>query len=474
MKHYARSRAWCEWDAFDAWQGRAALALADPDSPALSPFHLLSLPGISAAQQRRCAERWMAPRLAASASRRSLMGIEFAAADLANDLAPVHAAASPPPRRIRLGYLSGDFHQHATAWLMVDMLGAHDRNRFELHAFSHGADDGLGMRQRLHAHFDAFHDIAALDDDAAARAIHAAGIDILVDLKGYTAGTRTALLTYRPAAVQVGYLGYPGTVGGDFCDYLISDRFITPEASAADYSEALACMPHSYQPHGRAVQVGATPGREAAGLPAEGFVFCCFNQAYKFTPAMFDIWCGLLERTPGSVLWLLSDAQAEGNLRREALQRGIAPHRLVFAPGLPQAQHLARLPLADLVLDTLPYNAHTTASDALWAGVPMVTCAGDTFASRVAGSLLHAVGLPELVTSCLEDYAELAADLAADPARLLALRGRLGRHREAAPLFDVPAYTLALEALFDAMWQRHSAGLRPQALGAGDRSGLAA
>jgi len=485
MKHYARSRAWCEWDGFDAWQGRAEQALADPEAAPLSPFHLLSLPGISAAQQRQCAERWMAPRLAVSAARRSLMGIEFAALDVERELdrsASGGAAAMardgappwPPRRPIRLGYLSGDFHQHATALLMIDMLAAHDRGRFELHAFSHGADDGQGMRQRLQAHFDAFHDIAALDDATAARAIHAADIDILVDLKGYTAGTRTALLSYRPAPVQVGYLGYPGTAGGDFCDYLISDRFITPEASAADYSEALACMPHSYQPHGRAAQVGATPRREAEGLPADGFVFCCFNQAYKFTPEVFGIWCRLLEQAPGSVLWLLGDALAEGNLRREALQRGIAPHRLVFAPGQPQAQHLARLPLADLVLDTAPYNAHTTASDALWAGVPLVTCAGDTFASRVAGSLLHAVGLPELVTSSLDDYADLAADLAADPARLRALRDRLERHRQRAPLFDVRAYTLALEALFEAMWQRHGAGLRPQALGAGDRGVAAA
>lgn len=453
MKHYARSRAWCEWQSFDEWLAHAVHDMSDPGVAALSPFHLLSLPGVTAAQQRDCAELWMQDRLAASADQRALLTQEFAAQ-------PVAGA----PGKIRLGYLSCDFHQHATALLMVEMLEAHDRSRFELHAYSYGADDGLGMRQRLHGPFDHFHDITALDDLQAARAIHADGINILIDLKGYTAGTRTALLTYRPAPLQVNFLGYPGTLGGSFCDYLISDRFITPVSAAADYSEALACLPHSYQPHGRGVEVDPAPSRAAMGLPDTGLVLCCFNQAYKFTPAMFDIWCSLLDQAPGSVLWLLGNDQAEGNLRLEALQRGISPHRLVFAPDLPQGPHLARLQLADLVLDTLPYNAHTTASDALWAGVPVITCAGATFASRVAGSLLHAVGLPELVTHSLGDYAALAQALVQTPTRLQALRVKLAQQRLQAPLFDVAAYTLSLEALYTAMWQRHCEGLPPQAL----------
>jgi predicted O-linked N-acetylglucosamine transferase (SPINDLY family) len=226
-------------------------------------------------------------------------------------------------------------------------------------------------------------------------------------------------------------------------------------------------MPHSYQPHGRHALPMTPPSRAEAGLPEHGLVLCCFNQAWKFTPAVFDIWCGLLAATPDSVLWLLADDHAEGNLRREALQRGIAPHRLVFAPDQPQEPHLARLQLADLVLDTLPYNAHTTASDALWAGVPIITCAGQTFASRVAGSLLHAVGLPELVTSSLADYAQLAFELCDDRSRLQALRARLAGLRLDAPLFDVAGYTRDLEALYSAMWQRHCAGLAPQALGRG-------
>lgn len=468
MKDYARSRAWCEWDDFDAWRVRVQQALDDPSAAAWPPFHLLSMPGISAAQQRRASTRWMAARWQASAAERELLAAEFAV-----DPAAAPPQIGPPAGRIRLGYLSNDFHQHATALLLVEMLEAHDRGRFELHAYSYGADDGHGMRQRLQARFDHFTDIAAMGDLQAARAIHAAGIHILIDLKGYTAATRTALLTYRPAPVQVSFLGYPGTLGGTFSDYLVSDRFITPAGAEADYSEALACLPHSYQPHGRRARAGPAPSRAVAGLPEAGLVFCCFNQAWKFTPEVFAIWCQLLDQTPGSVMWLLHDDQAEGNLRREALQRGVAPHRLVFAPQRPQAEHLARLQLADLVLDTAPYNAHTTASDALWAGVPVVTCAGDTFAARVAGSLLHAVGLPELVTHDLADYAALAAALAADGPRRQALRAHLADQRNVVPLFDVVAYTLALEALFGEMWQRHRDGLAPCAIGAGAQVALA-
>jgi predicted O-linked N-acetylglucosamine transferase (SPINDLY family) len=348
---------------------------------------------------------------------------------------------------------------------LAETLEAHDRRRFELHAYSYGPDDASGMRQRLHAAFDGgFHDITGHSDAEAARAIHAHGIDILIDLKGYTAGTRSLLMAYRPAPVQVNYLGYPGTLGAGLCDYLVSDRFITPASEAGDYSEALACLPHSYQPHVHAAALPVPPTRAEAGLPEHGLVLCCFNQAYKFTPEVWGIWCRLLDQVPGSVLWLLKDERAEGNLRLEAMARGIAPQRLVFAPDMPQEHHLARLQCADLVLDTSPYNAHTTASDALWCGIPLVTCAGSTFASRVAGSLLHAVGLPELVTHHLADYEALALALAGNPARLAALRARLAGLRADAELFNVPAYTRRLEALYTAMWQRHRAGLAPQGL----------
>jgi predicted O-linked N-acetylglucosamine transferase (SPINDLY family) len=457
MKHYARSRAWCEWLDFDGWQTQALDAMADPQAAATPPFHLLSMPGMTAAHQHECAEQWMAARLLASTANRATLASEFADADATRTWDEGH--------KIRLGYLSGDFQQHATALLMIEMLEAHDRNQFDLHAYSYGADNGQGMRQRLEERFDHFIDITLMDDLQAARAIHADGIDILIDLKGYTAGTRTTLLTYRPAPVQVSFLGYPGTLGGVFCDYLISDRFITPNSAAGDYSEALACLPDSYQPHGRATELGIPPSRSSQGLPEDGLVYCCFNQAYKFTPEVFDIWCRLLDQTPGSVLWLLGNEYAEGNLRGEAMARGLSPHRLVFAKDCPQAEHLNRLQLADLVLDTLPYNAHTTASDALWSGVPMVTCSGDTFASRVAGSLLQAVGLPELITHDLVQYEALATALSTDPATLTALRHKLADLRSNAALFDVSAYTLNLEALFTQMWQRHQAGLPPQALG---------
>ncbi|WP_290870871.1 UDP-N-acetylglucosamine-peptide N-acetylglucosaminyltransferase [Aquabacterium sp.] len=468
LKHYARSRAWCEWDGFSQWAEHAAAALLSADAPALPPFHLLSLPGITPAQQQAAATRWMADRIEANAEVDAAVQAGFVDAPQVESRRSDKALSPGERPRIRLAYLSCDFHQHATALLMIEMLEAHDPTQFELHAYSYGADDGRGMRQRLSARFDHFTDIQSLSDAEAAQRIHADGIDILVDLKGYTARTRTMVLTHRPAPLQVNFLGYPGTLGGQVCDYLISDRFITPELSAADYSEALACLPHSYQPHGRQHTHLPAPSRATLGLPEDGLVLCCFNQSYKFTPEVFGIWCLLLEAAPQSVLWLLANPQTEGNLRQEALQRGIAPHRLVFAPDAPQEAHLARLQQADLVLDTAPYNAHTTASDALWAGVPVLTWAGDTFASRVAGSLLHAVGLPELVTHSLGDYAELALSLVETPERLQTLRDKLAASRLQAPLFDVAGYTRDIEALFTAMWARHAAGLPPAALGARD------
>ena len=304
----------------------------------------------------------------------------------------------------------------------------------------------------------AIHDVSAMSDVEAARAVYDAKIDILVDLKGFTQGARTGIMMLHPAPIQVNYLGYPGTLGSGICDYIITDPYVTPMAAAPGYSEAFAYMPHSYQPHGRMGAIGRKPSRAESGLPDTGFVFCCFNQAFKFTPRIFDLWCRLLEAAPGSVLWLLCAERAEGNLRGEALQRGIAMNRLVFAPDMDQSDHLGRLQLADLVLDTAPYGAHTTASDALWAGVPIVTQAGDTFASRVAGSLLHAVGLPELIAANEEDYFALAAGLAAEPDRLAALKAKLQRERLTAPLFNVAAYTGALENLYETMWSRRIDG----------------
>jgi len=443
MRSLNRSREMCEWDEFTEAAPLMRALLKQDQAGKLSPFQFLSSPGVSASEHRACSELWTRDRVAASLSIRNELAFRF-------DLAA--------REKIRIGYLSNDFHDHATSLLLIETFEAHDRARFETHAFSFGADDGKALRRRIHDAFHVFHDVSALSDTEAARAIHGAGIDILVDLKGYTLGARTGVMMLHPAPVQVNFLGYPGTLGADICDYIITDPFVTPIAAACDYSEAFAYMPHSYQPHGRNGAIDWPPTRAEAGLPEEGFVFCCFNQAYKLTPPVFDLWCRLLESTPDSVLWLMRAERAEGNLRGEAMRRGIAAHRLVFAPDMGQSAHLGRLQLSDLVLDTMPYGAHTTASDALWAGVPVVTCAGDTFASRVAGGLLHAVGLPELIAVDEEDYFALALALATEPGRLAALKARLRRDHLTSPLFDVAAYTLALEDLYETMGRRARIG----------------
>ncbi len=451
MRYSLENRDMCEWSGLPEWREELRAEIARGRTRSVSPFHLLALSGVTAAEQRACSELWMKDKIAAATVDRVALAFEFDTRER---------------QKIRIGYLSRDFHEHATSHLLVELFEAHDRARFELFAYSYGADDGKAMRSRLEATFDHFVDIAALSDVDAARAIHAHGIDILVDLKGYTLGTRTAILLLCPAPVQVNYLGYPGTLGAAICDYIITDPYLTPAASADDYSESFAYMPHSYQPHGRRAKVGTAPTRAEAGLPEQGFVFCCFNQAYKITPEIFDIWCRLLLEVPESVLWLRDDDRAKGNLRNAALWRGITADRLVFAPHLPQVEHLGRLQLADLVLDTSPYNAHTTASDALWAGVPLVTVCGDTFPSRVAGSLLQAIGLGELIAADREAYFELAYDLATNPSRFAAARAKLSANRLTTALFDVETYTRDLEALFEIMWQRYRDGQAPAAISA--------
>jgi predicted O-linked N-acetylglucosamine transferase (SPINDLY family) len=437
VKSLRRDRAMCEWGAFarDASRQREALALGV--CGALPPFQFLSAQGVSSAEQRACSELWTRERRACSAQERGRLDFSF---DLAERAV------------LRIGYLSNDFQDHATLLLLIEALEAHDLAGFEPHAFSFGADDGGALRRRLR---DAvrFHDISALSDAEAARAIHAAGIDILVDLKGFTQDARAGVTMLRPAPIQVNFLGYPGTMGQHVCDYIITDAYVTPPDSAADYAESFAFLPQCYQPHGRLGAIGAAPSRADMGLPATGVVFCCFNQSYKFTPDIFDLWCRLLALTPGSVLWLLANEGAQGNLRGEALRRGVMPDRLIFARDVTQHAHLARLQLADIVLDTAPYGAHTTASDALWVGAPVVTLAGDTFPSRVAGSLLLAVGLEALIAGSPQEYVDIAHALAVDPDRLAQLRAKLKRERMRAPLFDVVAYTRALERLYLAMWR---------------------
>ncbi len=382
---------------------------------------------------------------------------------LARMSAPAWPTATRRHRKIRLGYLSADFHEHATAYLMAELFERHDRSRFEVHAFSIGRDDGSPMSGRLRRAIEHFSEVGPLSDLEAARQIRLAEIDILIDLKGYTKEARPGIASYRPAPVQVAYLGYPGSMGASFIDYAIVDPFVVPAEQAANFDEKLVWLPHCYQVNdSRRAIAELTPSRPDCGLPGQGFVFCCFNNNYKISPRVFSLWMELLTAVPGSVMWLLADNPwAAANLRREAGARGVDPSRLVFAQRVPLAAHLARHRLADLFLDTLPYNAHTTASDALWAGLPVLTCAGTSFPARVAGSLLHALELPELVTASLEEYEARALDFASRPETLEACRQKLMANRSTAPLFDTGRFCRYIETAFARMWAIHQQGEKP-------------
>ena len=374
-----------------------------------------------------------------------------AAETLVRDRYPAHAPAAPAPPphdRIRIGYYSADFMEHATAVLMAELFELHDRTCFEIIAFSFGVDAPGPTRDRLRAAFDRFIEVGPMADAAVAALSREIGIDIAVDLKGFTNEERMGIFAHRAAPVQVNYLGYPGTSGAPYIDYIIADAVLIPEAMTEHYSEQVIRLPASYQPNDRKRPIA--PG--AVARVAEGFTFCCFNNSYKIMPAMFDAWMRILHAIEGSVLWLIEDNdEAVANLRNAAAERGIAPVRLIFAPRVLLADHLARHRAADLFLDSWPCNAHTTASDALWAGLPLLTLAGESFAARVAASLLTAVGLPELITHSLSDYERLAIALARDPARLAAIRRQLETNRMTAPLFDSVAHCRALEAAYAGM-----------------------
>jgi protein O-GlcNAc transferase len=424
----------CDWSMVGDLNSRL-IGAVEAGSAAVNPFVFLSLPA-TPRQQRLCAEQW---------ARARRLGI------------PAGAPVPAKRDRITVGYLSADFQEHATAHLIAELFVLHDRTRFLVNGYSYGKDDGSAVRRRLRDSFDAFVDIERLSHSDAAARIRADGVDILVDLKGYTTGARPEILALRPAPIQVSYLGFPGSMGMPAIDYLLVDEFVAPAGQQEHFTEKLVPLPHCYQVNDRRRPIAPAPGRAACGLPESGFVFCCFNTSYKITPAIFDIWMRLLDRVPGSVLWLLeTSAAASTNLRREAearLNGGAA--RLVFATPLPNPEHLARFAVADLFLDTLPYNAHTLASDSLWGGCPVLTCAGETFASRVAGSLLHAAGLPELVTSTLPEYEALALRLAGAPGELGAMRVRLTANKLELPLFDTPRFARDLEAAFEWMLLHH-------------------
>ena len=377
------------------------------------------------------------------------------------------ATPLPPLKRrgkgekIRLGYFSADYHDHATCHLIAELFEKHDRSQFELIGFSFGPDAQDAMRQRIVAGLDRFVDVRAMTDRDVAQLSRELEIDVAVDLKGFTADHRIGIFAHRAAPIQVNYLGFPGTLGAEFIDYMVADETTIPEESRKHYSEQIVYLPDSYQVNDRKRRIADTVyTRAQVGLPESGFVFCSFNSNYKITPRMFDVWMGILRRVEDSVLWLMEEnAWAANNLRTEAVARGIAPERLVFAPRMALPEHLSRHRLADLFLDTLPCNAHTTASDALWAGLPVLTCMGETFAGRVAASLVRAIGLPELVTASLREYEGLAVAYALTPGRAAAMKQRLQQNRLTTPLFDSEAYTRHLETAYTAMYERYLAQL---------------
>jgi predicted O-linked N-acetylglucosamine transferase (SPINDLY family) len=379
-----------------------------------------------------------------------------------NDSLP--AAFDPAGReRIRVGYFSADFHEHATAYLIAGLLESHDRSQFEVLGFSLGPESQGAMRTRVREACDEFIDVRSQSDSDIVRLARERRLDIAVDLKGFTQDGRPGIFALRAAPVQINFLGFPGTMAADYIDYIIADRTLVPEASRCHYSEKIVYMPDSYQANDdkRTIADRAFTRAELQ-LPAAGFVFCCFNNPFKILPAVFDIWMRILHRVGGSVLWLFEDNPiAARNLRNAAAARTVDPARLVFAKPMDLPEHLARHRVAGLFLDVWPYNAHTTASDALWTGLPVLTCPGESFASRVAASLLTAVGLSELIATTPRDYEELAVSLAGDPTRLAGLRQRLAEHRGTAPLFDTTLYTRHLESAFQAMHARRCAGLAP-------------
>ncbi len=382
-----------------------------------------------------------------------------------NPLPAVEPRSRAGKAKVTLGFLSFDFRNHPVSQLLVEVLEAIDRQRFEVRLYSSGADDGSPIRRRVQAAGDAFVDVRGLSDEQAAQRIRNDGVDILVDLMSHTRGTRMGIVARRPAPVQVNYLGFPGTSGADFIDYLIGDPHVTPLELAALYTEKLAQMPLTLQPNGRGRPLPRPMTRADAGLPDEAFVMCAFNHTYKILPEAFGAWCEVMRRVPQAVLWLKeTNAQLHDNVRRAAAERGVDPDRVIFAPNVAYDAHFSRLALADVFADTWPYNAHTTAADALWAGVPVVTCYGNDFASRVAASALNAAGLAELAFGTVADYTCALVALATEPGLAAGYKAHLVERRMALPLFDTARYTRELEALFARMAARSRAGLAPEHL----------
>jgi len=410
----------------------------------IPPFTLLGLP-VSPATQLHCARHFVRRQLPQDA--------------------PIAASAHPRTDKIKVAYLSADFRRHPVGYGIVGLLEEHDRARFEVHAVSYGPDEGGEPRARIAAAVDRFHDVRERTDREVAALISELAVDIVIDITGHTENSRIGLLAYRPAPIQVSYFGYPGTTGADFIDYVLADRIVLPADQQPFFSEKIVHLPDSYQVNDARRQTApVAPTRSDIGLPEDAFVFTCFNNAHKISRPILELWARILRACPNSVLWLyyVNDS-ALANIQQELMSNSIDPARVILAPYVDQPDHLARLGLADLFLDTLPYNAHTTASDALWMGVPVLTCLGSTFAGRVAASLLQAVGLPELVTSSLDEYESLALKLAGDPALLGSLRERLAQNRLSYPLFDTARLARHVEAAYTTMWGTWRRGEPPKA-----------
>jgi len=420
------------------------LAAVRSGQPASSPFPLLAVPS-SPADQLQCAKSYVANL---------------------PPFPPLWSGKSYAHDRIRVAYLSSDFREHALAYLTAGLFEEHDKSRFEVTAISYSPGQSESdVRRRIMGAFERFIDVGHQTDEQVAEIIRELEIDIAIDLNGITQFSRPNILSRRPAPVQVNYLGYASTMGADYIDYILADSTVIPADKFEFFSEKVIWLPDSFMVNdARRGIAERTPTRGDCALPENGFVFCCFNNSYKIAPEMFKIWMRLLKATANSVLWLSGHTPTiVANLRREAETSGISPDRIIFAPRIPSMDdHLARHRQADLFLDTLPYNAHATASDALWAGLPVLTCLGASFAGRVAASLDRAVGLPELVTNSLEEYEALALKFAQDPAQLAALKAKLASHRETYPLFDTKRFARNIEAAYTTIWQRHQRGDPPQ------------
>jgi predicted O-linked N-acetylglucosamine transferase (SPINDLY family) len=437
---------WSDLGADVARMSEALLCAPQGLARVAAVFSMLSLP--------------LAPQLQLAAAR----GEALAMGSRARELPPV-ARSERAGRKPRIGWVSYDFRDHPVAQLLVEVLESIDRSRFDVVLYSAGPDDHSALRARLLATADGFVDLHGLSDLQAAERIRADGIDVLVDLMGHTRGHRLPIFACRPAPVQVGFLGYPGSTGAGYIDYLVGDPLVTPLELAPHYSEKLAQMPLTFQPNGRWRPLPQPMTREQAGLPEGAFVMCAFNNTYKILPEAFDVWCAVLRELPHAVLWLKeTNGQLHDNVLRAAAERGVEAQRIVFARMVPYAAHFSRLALADVFVDTWPYNAHTTAADALWAGVPVVTVYGNSFASRVAASVLNAAGIAELAFASADEYRCAITALAQEPELLAGYKRHLVERRMELPLFDSTRYTRELESLLQRMVENWRAGRPPEHL----------